>query len=385
MADLRKSLLGLHSKRSGLSGAANQNFTPIKWSEYFDKEEKIETARGKFHVYSKGNEGPILLCLHGGGYSGLTWALFAVEISNLIHCQVVAVDGRGHGHTNTENDYDLSLDTLAKDIIDIAEIILEEKNAPIILMGHSMGGAVAVEAAYHINAVKGLCVIDVVEGTALDALSSMQSILRGRPSHFKTIKVVKLITWKRQGMKTGKLAADECDNIDFQNIELSSSSHRELVASSYTLTEVAEEGEDKDEVDKCSDCGKPPLPKSQRTEVFKTPNSHKTEDDGPQYAWRIDLSKTESFWTGWFKGLSQKFLDIRIPKLLLLANIHGLDTTLTVGQMQGKFQMQVLARSGHAIHEDQPHNVAEIVAGHLIKQKLTEPKSAYVHSSMPAC
>lgn len=54
-------------------------------------------------------------------------------------------------------------------------------------MGHSMGGAVAVEAAYHIKSVVGLCVIDVVEGTALDALSSMQSILRGRPSHFKSL------------------------------------------------------------------------------------------------------------------------------------------------------------------------------------------------------
>lgn len=53
------------------------------------------------------------------------------------------------------------------------------------------------------------------------------------------------------------------------------------------------------------------------------------------YGWRIDLSKTEHFWSGWFKGLSQKFLDVSVPKVLLLANIHGLDTSLTVGQMQG--------------------------------------------------
>lgn len=47
--------------------------------------------------------------------------------------------------------------------------------------------------------------------------------------------------------------------------------------------------------------------------------------------------------------------------------------------------MQVLARSGHAIHEDQPHNVAEIVSGYLVKQKLAEPKSDFVQPPLPAC
>lgn len=54
-----------------------------------------------------------------------------------------------------------------------------------------------------------------------------------------------------------------------------------------------------------------------------------------RYRWRIDLAKSEKFWTGWFEGLSQKFLDLPVPKLLLLASIDGLDRTLTVGQMQG--------------------------------------------------
>lgn len=33
----------------------------------------------------------------------------------------------------------------------------------------------------------GLIVIDVVEGTAMDALSSMQSFLRGRPNNFNSL------------------------------------------------------------------------------------------------------------------------------------------------------------------------------------------------------
>lgn len=70
-----------------------------------------------------------------------------------------------------------------------------------------------------------------------------------------------------------------------------------------------------------------------------------------KYTWRIDLSKSEQYWSGWFENLSAKFLDLQVPKLLLLASIDGLDRALTVGQMQGKFQLQVLARCGHAVHE----------------------------------
>lgn len=40
----------------------------------------------------------------------------------------------------------------------------------------------------------GLVVIDVVEGTAMDALSSMQSFLRGRPQKFNSLQ--NAIEWR---------------------------------------------------------------------------------------------------------------------------------------------------------------------------------------------
>jgi len=43
--------------------------------------------------------------------------------------------------------------------------------------------------------------------------------------------------------------------------------------------------------------------------------------------------------------------------MLLLAGMDRLDTELTVGQMQGKFQLTVLPQAGHACHEDQPTKV----------------------------
>lgn len=103
-----------------------------------------------------------------------------------------------------------------------------------------------------------------------------------------------------------------------------------------------------------------------------------------RYTWRVDLAKSEKFWSGWFKDLSAKFLDIRVPKLLLLASIDGLDRTLTVGQMQGKFQMQVLARCGHVVHEDRPHEVAEVIASYMVRNKFAEPTGDF-HRQLPTC
>lgn len=74
---------------------------------------------------------------------------------------------------------------LCRDVAAVIDTV--EPEAPIILVGHSMGGAVAVRAAQLITNLYGLGVIDVVEGTAMDALASMQSFLRSRPSSFSTI------------------------------------------------------------------------------------------------------------------------------------------------------------------------------------------------------
>ena len=55
------------------------------------------------------------------------------------------------------------------------------------------------------------------------------------------------------------------------------------------------------------------------------------------WTWRTDLAATKSFWEGWFVGLSQKFLDAKGGKLLLLAGTDRLDKELMIGQMQGEY------------------------------------------------
>ena len=107
----------------------------------------------------------------------------------MVHCQVVAIDLRGHGSSVTSDDDNLSAETLAKDVGLVLAHLFPEHEEPVLLVGHSMGGAVAVHAA-HMQVVlnlAGVAVIDVVEGTAMDALASMQSFLRGRPKKFTSL------------------------------------------------------------------------------------------------------------------------------------------------------------------------------------------------------
>ncbi len=56
-----------------------EDFSPVFWDKYFTTRERVKVAENDFNVYRLGNSGPLLVLLHGGGYSGLTWALFAVR------------------------------------------------------------------------------------------------------------------------------------------------------------------------------------------------------------------------------------------------------------------------------------------------------------------
>ena len=86
---------------------------------------------------------------------------------------------------------------------------------------------------------------------------------------------------------------------------------------------------------------------------------------------------------GWFRGLSQRFLAAPGAKLLLLAGVDRMDKELTVGQMQGKFQMQVLPAVGHTVHEDSPDRVAEVLATFLIRNKLASATDNFQPPHMP--
>jgi protein phosphatase methylesterase 1 len=130
-----------------------------------------------------------------------------------------------------------------------------------------MGGSIATKASAKIinehkgepwsSHLQGLFVIDVVEGSAMDALPFMENIVMSRPPEFKSLTSV-----VQYGVKSGTVKDIESARVSMPH---------QVVA--------------------------------------------KTDENGnTKYVWRTDLMASKSFWEGWFKGLTKCFLDVRVPK-----------------------------------------------------------------------
>ncbi|XP_044475067.1 protein phosphatase methylesterase 1-like isoform X2 [Mangifera indica] len=289
-----------------------QKYSPLDWLVYFDEEKdvSIPNSNDVFHVYMAGTEGPVVFCLHGGGYSGLSFALSTSKIKE--KARVVAMDLRGHGKSSSENDLDLSVETMCNDVLVVIKEMYGESSPAIVLVGHSMGGSVAVHVAAKktLPTLAGLVVVDVVEGTAMASLIRMQKILSSRMQHFSSIE--KAIEWSVKG---GALR-----NTDSARVSI--------------------------------------------------PSTLKYDDSKKCYVYRTQLEETEQYWRGWYEGLSEKFLSCPVPKLLLLAGTDRLDRPLTIGQMQGKFQMVVVRHTGHAIQEDAPEEFAALILNFISRNRI---------------
>ncbi|CAH1267673.1 PPME1 [Branchiostoma lanceolatum] len=289
-------------------------------------------------------------------------------VTSLVNCRTLAVDLRGHGDSQAKEEDDLSADQLAEDVGNLVSALYGDEPPPIILVGHSMGGAIAIHAAVQekVQSLVGMVVIDVVEGTALDALHSMQSFLRGRPKSFPTLEAA--IEWcvrsgQVRNLESAKVSmVGQVKKTDTQETG-TSLLEREIanepnVGVNLSSDAIVEEEE--------------PTSPSQDMPPPASPPPSMTEAPPGSYTWRIDLSSTEKYWKGWFAGMSQLFLSCNVPKMLLLAGVDRLDRDLTIGQMQGKFQMQVLPQCGHAVHEDAPDKVAEALATFMVRHRFAE-------------
>eukprot|EP00105_Crassostrea_gigas_P001471 XP_011413671.1 PREDICTED: protein phosphatase methylesterase 1-like [Crassostrea gigas] len=385
----------------GLGGPAKRplirkrDYTPIHWDKYFERMHDVKCGDSDtFRVYECGSTGPVLFFLHGGGFSALSWSLVSSILSGLVTCRCAAVDLRGHGDSSTSNNQDLSAERLSSDVGNIIKEMYGDEPPPIILVGHSMGGAIAVHAAIRhlVPSLIGLIVIDVVEGTAMDALSSMQSFLKGRPSIFKSLE--QGIEWcvrsgQVRNLESARVSmVGQLKRVDTEETATAELEHQ-IEASTHSggtstiIEEEEEESSAKDSEIKTTEEKVTSASPSDKAE-FKAPAPVSSTEDGHHYTWRIDLGKSEPFWRGWFEGLSNKFLSCEVPKMLLLAGVDRLDKDLTIGQMQGKFQMQVLPQCGHAVHEDSPERVAEVLATYLVRFKVAEPTADF-HRSFPGC
>ena len=77
---------------------------------------------------------------------------------------------------------------LSSDIVSVVQKFYEERKqdiANLLIVGHSVGGAVAVHVASTSKLpVIGVVVVDLVEGSALASMSHIKTTLETRPSKF---------------------------------------------------------------------------------------------------------------------------------------------------------------------------------------------------------
>ncbi|KAL2885307.1 Protein phosphatase methylesterase 1 [Ceratocystis lukuohia] len=309
-----------------------RSIDPIPWTTYFERELTLDLPTANMHAYFNppGEKGPLFVMHHGAGSSGLSFAVLSAEIQKLLpHAGTLCPDARGHGSTTDKlsptGPPDLSLPRLAQDLLDTIHATKAAMGwmtlPPIILIGHSLGGAVVthvalgtkaegptpgmgLQQALGAEALLGFAVLDVVEGSAMEALQSMTAYLSTRPTGFTT--VAQAIDWHVR---------------------------------SRTLRNSV----------------------SARSSVPGLLRRDEAEDTARPWRWRTDLQATQPFWEGWYKGLSGKFLAAKGGKLLLLAGTDRLDTELTIGQMQGKYALQVFPDAGHFIQEDVPEKTAMVL------------------------
>ncbi|KAJ3271801.1 Protein phosphatase methylesterase 1 [Terramyces sp. JEL0728] len=161
-----------------------------------------------------------------------------------------------------------------------------------------MGAPVVISAMPRLKKVVGIVVLDVVEGTAIESLGMMTSILMRRPKSFKSKEDA--IEWS---LKSG----------------------------------------------------------GKNLESLKVSVPGQLRNVNGKYYWRTDLESSKIYWQGWFENMSEKFLSCKCAKLLVLAGADRLDKPLMIGQMQGKFQLIIIPESGHLIQEDVPEKLAVII------------------------
>eukprot|EP00088_Acartia_fossae_P035928 TRINITY_DN3706_c0_g1_i1.p1 TRINITY_DN3706_c0_g1~~TRINITY_DN3706_c0_g1_i1.p1 ORF type:complete len:419 (+),score=81.65 TRINITY_DN3706_c0_g1_i1:34-1290(+) len=359
-----------------------RSYSPVSWKKYWDSKEQLKSDDGVFTVYSKGSGDTLVLLLHGGGYSGLTWSLVAEELYRMAECRIAAIDLRGHGESVGGSE-DMSLDALSKDVRCVADQLIQSMGLKsLVLVGHSLGGAVAVSVAKE-GGIAGLVVIDVVEGTALESLNHMQGFLRSRPQQFRSVSHA--IEWcvrsgQARNIESAKVSMpgqikDAEGRLVSSNLDdLAAQPKDQIIESATRLTPEPPPDSIKEEDEESSNNGSG----EKARETSSADSNDAPAGNGP-YTWAIDLSTTEPYWSGWFADLTANFLSAPSAKLLMLAGVDRLDKDMMVGQMQGKFQMLVLPQVGHAIQEDSPDKVAEAIANFVVRNRFAPSKDSNIH------
>ena len=129
-----------------------------------------QSQRLKLHYAVWGDESnPPLLLIHGGRDHARTWDRVALALKN--DYAVYAVDLRGHGDSQWAIGSQYSLPEFVLDVATLGQTI---DRYPLTVIGHSLGGAIALQYA-------AVCPNDIAKVVAIEGLGPR--ILEKRPAH----------------------------------------------------------------------------------------------------------------------------------------------------------------------------------------------------------
>ena len=123
---------------------------------------------GEMAYFDSGSSMPPLLFLHGTGCDASDWTPVTEKLPCKQRC--IALDFRGHGQSSVPTQ-SFTLGSLAEDVQHLANHLgLHE----LVIVGHSLGGMVAMEVAQHSFSVTGLVLLEgwtslASAGSAFDA------------------------------------------------------------------------------------------------------------------------------------------------------------------------------------------------------------------------
>ncbi len=112
----------------------------------------------RFHFLEWGDpNAPAVLLLHGGNQSAHSWDLVSLHLADRYH--VLALDQRGHGDSEWTRDQDYTFETRG---LDAFEFVADQGLTDPVVIGHSMGGYVAMTLALtYPHLARGLVLVDV--------------------------------------------------------------------------------------------------------------------------------------------------------------------------------------------------------------------------------
>ncbi len=128
------------------------------------EELSVETTDGLRMNYRVGGAGPIVILIHGWCGNGAQWDLHASALA--VSNRVFIVDLPGHGSSGGEGRETWTIPQFASDV---AQLVETEDLNDVVLVGHAMGGQVALEAVVRLpGRVRAIIGVDSLQRLGVD-------------------------------------------------------------------------------------------------------------------------------------------------------------------------------------------------------------------------